>query len=131
MNFDDEYESCESTYATLCVYSTEFDCDNISELIGVTPTRTVSKDLNRFSGQNGWFLSTEDSIQSNDLRRHLYHLVKVLSDTGLHSDHLSSCKLWVYCYWSSSEGNGGPIIDVHLMEWMSKLGLDIHFDFYG
>ncbi len=34
----------------------------------------------------------------------------------------------IYCFWESTEGNGGPILDYRTMELLSIFKLDIHFD---
>ena len=34
----------------------------------------------------------------------------------------------IYCFWESTEGNDGPILDYRTMELLSVLKLDIHFD---
>jgi hypothetical protein len=84
---NDAYRTCERTCAKLLIYPGEMHPSRVTELLGVSPTRQVvagevsppiSSGLRRVGKINGWFLSSEEHVESKDVRRHLDWLLAKL-----------------------------------------------------
>lgn len=130
LEYKDEYASCARTYVTLSFYHDKFYSDEVTKILTINPTRTSEKNEFKKINQNGWFFSTQDMVKSRDVRRHLRFLLNTFKNkenefNSLRNDGWSSR---VYCFWESTEGNGGPIIDHWTMKLLSQFELDIHFD---
>lgn len=77
--YDDSYPTCERADAELRVYTGEMDPDLVSRRLGISPSRllvkgqqiTNSLGRERVVKLNGWFLSSEGTSASRDLRRHI------------------------------------------------------------
>src|SRR5260370_11458000 len=77
--YDDDYPTCERTYATLRIYHEAIDLTLISDELGIEPSGTqvkggvctVSCGLERVPEIGAWFLSSDDGIGSKDVRRHV------------------------------------------------------------
>lgn len=133
---DDADASCERTCAELIIYSGELLPSRVTELLGLSPTRTVatgeksppnSRGLVRIGILNGWFLSSEEHLDSKDLRRHIDWLIAQLRP---HASSLralqqtSGVRMYVRCPWWSKGGGGGPSLWPEQMRGLADLDLE-------
>ncbi len=131
-----DYETCEKTYATLRIYSSDIDPDEVTARLGIEPSEVQRqgelRGCGRFIRVNAWFLSSKDNVNSTDLNEHLEWLLdqvlpheealRELRDSGIKTD--------VACYWLSLTGNGGPTLFPEQMGKLAILSLDCWFDVY-
>jgi hypothetical protein len=136
--YDDDYPTCERTYAELRVY-TDLDPGRITALLGLQPAparpkRTAGVD---FAGKvpsgirHAWFLSTEEVVRSRDLRRHLDWLLSRLrqASPGIEEvRRLQGVAMFVTCVWWSASGDGGPTLGVDHMRGLVELGLECRLE---
>ncbi len=127
---ESDYQSCAETYATFCVYSDELTCEEIELLVGVKASRVVRIGDRASIKRNAFFLSSEGEISSFDSRVHLSYLINKLKGLDVTAMKKQKCEFYITCFWVSSSGNGGPMLDVELMGNLSQLGLDLEFDVY-
>jgi hypothetical protein len=131
--YSDDYSTCSSTFATLRVYSQTVSAAEITDALGVQPTRTLRPEGK--SNLHGWFLSSEGRVESRDLRRHLDWVLDQLA-TGPNPTTQVSARIpgrvWadVSCLWISAVGHGGPTLSPKQMQRMARLGLECWFDVY-
>jgi hypothetical protein len=123
--------SCTSTYATLCIYHEEMTAEDITNILSLEPTRTIQKNAKRIK-KNGWFLTTEDRIESTVLMDHLKALAE---DIRFNKDQIAllitkGAQARIFCFWVSAMGNGGPIINAEMLRFYGELNLDLHFDLW-
>jgi hypothetical protein len=141
---NDEYQTCERTCAELRIYGEALDTDNLTRILGVSPTRTVRKgDVRRgirgkgFTAKsNGWFLSSESHVESKDVRRHIDWIlgqVECKSNVILSVGATEDVLMTVHCAWWSRAGQGGPTLWPEQMRRLAALDLECSFDisFYG
>lgn len=142
---NDREENCERTDASLRIYSEEMTPLQITELLGMSPTSSVTKgqriptmfsDQFRLGKLNGWFLSSEGVVESKDLRRHLDWLLDRLDRSAEELAKLQErqgVRMCVYCIWWSKYGGGGPSLWPEQMRQLAALNLECCFDFqhYG
>ena len=134
--YNDDYPTCSSTYATLRVYFGAISPDEISSRLNLEPSRTQFAEV-RGPGimdvPAGWFLTSEGAVDSNDVRRHLDWLLHQIADKSSVFDSLRSAgvSIDVFCYWLSASGHGGPTLSPTQMSVLASLGLDVGFDVYG
>jgi hypothetical protein len=134
--YDDDYPTCQQTYAVLRIFSDSTSPREATALLGITPTDSFEKGeavgtRGAKRRQNGWFLSTEAQVQSRDSRRHLDWLVAAICDREEALSRLRSAgaEIDVSCYWVSL-GQGGPVIGPEQMKQLSRLGLEVWWDVY-
>ena len=133
--YDDDYPTCEETYATLRIYDEQLDPDIVSSRLVLTPSKAHKKGQalgrNRAAPVGGWFLSSRGQVTSKDVRRHIAWILEQLSgkeqllklqDEGYETD--------IFCYWVSASGHGGPMLDPDLMRLLVSFRLPIGFDVY-
>ena len=139
--YNDAYDTCAETYATFRAYTGEVEPDEVSRLLGMKPTGSVTQgkvivtgpSKGKISKLNGWFLSTKGQVDSKDLRRHLDSLLEALT---AHSDQLLTLQGMpnvttdVSCYWLSKSGHSGPTLSPKQMRMLCQLNLEIWFDCY-
>jgi hypothetical protein len=109
--------------------------DEITHLLDITPSRVRVKGEKSSLGvipKNGWFLGTQDEVDSKDVRAHVMDLIKRLDNCDEHLQKLkeSGCELRFNCFWESASGNGGPILDHEIIKEIGKLPVDIDFDIW-
>lgn len=128
--------SCSKTFATLRLFHEDLDPDRVSRLLGVQPTKGHRRDDLRPGGASPyrtgmWSLSTED-LGSLDIREHLDHLLDVAEPRAdaLAQLRLAGTRQDVFCYWATTDGQGGPALDPEQMGRLANLGLAISFDCY-
>lgn len=138
---DDEYGTCERTYAELRLYCGAMHPSAITSLLGVNPTsqvvlgepgRTNSLGRAPIGKLNGWFLSSEGNVESKDVRRHIDWLIAKLkpSSDALHELQAKpDIRMSVNCIWWSRFGDGGPTLWPDQMRALADLNLECSFDF--
>jgi hypothetical protein len=135
--YDDAYATCEKTYATLCIYlPDQYDPNSLSEELGITPSRIQVKGENREGSimrwPTAWFLTTDEIIQSKDVRRHIDWLIDQLTgkEKIIQKLKVNSSKVEISCFWLSSSGHGGPMLSSNTMGRLGELGIVLGFDVY-
>jgi len=131
MQYIDDFQSCARTYATLLVYPGERHPDEITSLLGVSPSRTSVAGEASPSRVNGWFISSQGVIGSKDSRRHIDWLLDQISAVENRFKELLShdgVRAEVRCFWESRSGNGGPIISPAQMSRLVQLDLSVSWD---
>ncbi len=131
--YSDDYSTCSSTFATLRIYSQTVRADEITDALGVQPTRTLSP--GEKSKLHGWFLSSEGRVQSRDLRRHLDWVLDQLAAGNNPTQQLTlripgKVVADISCLWISAVGHGGPTLSPKQMLRMARQGLECWFDIY-
>jgi hypothetical protein len=136
-DYDDEYATCERTYATLCIYLPEhINPNTISEELSIQPSRIrikgEVKDRRIKNWPNAWFLTTDEKIQSKDVRRHVDWLIEQLEgkEESILKLQANNGKIKISCYWLSSIGHGGPMLSPNTLKKLGDLGIEIEFDVY-
>lgn len=138
MKYDDAYETCVSTYASLRLFSDGVDPDSLTAILNLVPTTSFRKGepygnhghVRKF---NGWLLliSSEHFIDSKDSRRHIDWILERIGNksqelTGLRS---KGVEIDISCLWLS-KGQGGPTISPQQMTELARLGIDVWWDVY-
>lgn len=122
--------------AALRIFSETLEVEQITALVGLKPTRFYAKGdpVSACSPQlrrtNAWLLKSgiaED--QGIDV-----HLGWLLDLVGSKVDALrtlrETCKVDLFCGFSSTHGQGGTVLDKDLLGRLSALGLDLKIDLY-
>jgi hypothetical protein len=143
-SYDDSYPTCERTMAEFRVYPGDINPDEVTQMLGLEPTSTQrmggqstnSLGRVRISKKNGWFLSSENSIDSLDLRRHLDWLLEKIEPSAEAITQLqrtTGVSMTVHCVWWSAHGEGGPTLWPIQMRRLAALDLECGFEiaFYG
>jgi hypothetical protein len=127
---------CTRTYSTLRIFSDVVDPESISKTLGLEPTysfRTgdaysVCKLTRKY---NGWLLSTESSMDSQDTEEHIGSLLAKLHGKAeaVAALHVAGCELDIFSYWTSN-GQGGPSLTAEQMLILGKLGIPVSWDVY-
>lgn len=83
METDDNYETCEMTFATLRIYLPEdIVPEEVTKLLRLQPDNVLREGEVRPSGRvqriTGWFLGSEGRVDSRDSRRHIHWLLDQL-----------------------------------------------------
>jgi hypothetical protein len=138
--YDDAYATCANTYATFRAYTGELEPDEVSRMLGMQPSSSVTKGKmntnhppRKVSKLNGWFLSSKGHVESKDLRRHLDWLLEALAARRvefLALQAIPNVTMDVSCYWLTRSGHGGPTLSLKQMRALCELNLDIWFDCY-
>jgi hypothetical protein len=129
--YDDDYPTCERADAVVTLRSSALRPDQITSILGIHPTSTALAD-----GMHVWTLSTEASVHSRDLRRHLDWLINTINPVLSRLADLRALRgveVTVRCIWWSRYGDGGPILSPDQMSFFSKADLELWFEFgfYG
>lgn len=130
-DYNDAYPTCEETYVTLRVSSAALDMELVTRSLGMEPSPSAA------DSQSGgvpcrWMLTSKNSVESLDARRHLDWLLGMLSGKAESLRVLRDRDLTVdvCCYWRSGDGHGGPTLSPKQMRALGDLNLDLWFDFY-
>jgi hypothetical protein len=137
---DDDYETCERTKAILRIHCANRSPLEITEVLGVEPTKIVQVGVKvRPSGNedtpvgkvNLWMLDSEASVHSKDLRKHLDWLLDQVepSSTSLLRLRGEGLVMDVSCVWWSKFGEGGPTLWPTQMERLAGLDLELSIGF--
>lgn len=137
----DDNEDVERTCAVLCIYSGELRPDAVTQLLRISPTSVVAVGergkenrlgLAPVGKINAWFLSSEQHVESKDLRRHLSWLIGKLHPVR---DSLATLQqeagvcMYVSCPWWSRSGGGGPSLWPEQMLGLAELNLECTITF--
>jgi hypothetical protein len=139
-----DYPTCERTCAELRIYPDGISVEDVSTALRLTPTRACNAG-DAISGRSGrerkaprsmWYLSSEDNVESMDLRVHLDWILDRLESKGEYLEKLSYCgttKIYLTCIWWSASGHGGPTLWPEQMRRIANLGLELGFEiqFHG
>jgi hypothetical protein len=136
--YDDEYDTCEKTYVGLRIYPGKIHPDQVTKLLSIKPSRTqvagerIGNKKSKHVKNNGWFLSTENEIQSVDCGRHIDWILKKLSGKAdvIHNLQIEGAKIDISCFWVSKSGHGGPMLNPAQMKELSNLNIEIWCDVY-
>ncbi len=138
--YDDEYPTCEETYAELRIYHEDLDPSIISRRLGLTPTKAQKKgEIQNPYGRHprtapisGWFLSSREVISSRDCRRHIDWLLEQLAGKAKFLQELrdDGCITDINVYWVSKSGQGGPMIWSSSLSLLADIGADLGFSIY-
>jgi Domain of unknown function (DUF4279) len=129
---EDDYSTCQSTYATFRVYTGKTPPERVTCTLGIEPTELYANSQDD-AHVNGWMLSSKNQIDSRDVRQHIDWLLERLRGKQklLHLLQAESgVSMDVFCYWNSAQGQGGPSLDAEQMRQLADLNLDISFDCY-
>jgi hypothetical protein len=138
---NDDYESCERTFAELRVDTGTMHPSVVSDLLDIKPTSQVilgesgpinSVGRSRIGKINGWFLSSEGNVKSRDTRRHLDWLIAKLQQSSRALRKLQTnpgIRMCVNCIWWSRFGDGGPTLWPEQMRVLADLNLECSFAF--
>jgi hypothetical protein len=138
--YNDEYPTCEATYATLRVYPGEIDPESVTQRLGVAPSSfqrrgdiTSKSSRARPVPMHGWFLESETMVHSKDCRRHIDWILDQLATKtdAVLALQQAGCKMDISCYWLSRNGHGGPTVSPAQMKRLAEMNLDLGFDIYG
>ena len=133
---DDLFPSCRRTYATLAIYHDYADPSDITRALLINPDRTQQLGKERRPGKvaevSAWFLSSQGSSKSNDLRVHLSWILDQISPHTETCYNLIENKFYfrIYCFWESESGNGGPVLDREIIHRLSTFPGEVHFDIW-
>jgi hypothetical protein len=137
--YQDDYPTCRSTYATLGIYSDDCAPPAITALMGCEPTRTLEKGERLVKDRpsaaiegHTWLLSSKDHVSSRDCRRHIDWLLDRLEPLALRTAELQAkgCTIDIFCCWLSKSGHGGPTLSPHQLRRLAECSVTIGFDCY-
>ena len=126
--YDDNYATCERTYATFRIYG--IPPHQVTEALRVQPT-----EMQTASGParpDAWVLSSKTAVESRDVRRHIDWCLDQLGSKGeaLARLRADGARMDIFCYWLSASGHGGPTIAPAQAAKLAALDLDCGFDVY-
>lgn len=129
--YDDAYPTCLETYATLRVSSGHHDPAHLAARLPISGMTC------RLSKRRGppiaiWRLSTQDTVQSRDTRRHVDWLLDRIEPFAIALDALRSggAKADIFCYFVNI-GQGGPMLSPPQLQRLAALRLEIGWDVYS
>lgn len=134
-----DYPTCESTYGTLLIHSSDMDPREVTSLLGINPSKSqVAGDVRASRNHpiliklSGWFLSTEDKVSSKDSRDHINWILENLAgkDDAFIELRERGWEPSLSIYWLSLSGYGGPTLSPSQMKRLAELDLEIWFDCY-
>lgn len=144
--YNDEYATCEETYATLRFINEDGSPKVVTDLLQVTPTRRTTKGEdhiwaegewrarpnNRPAKMSSWSLCTRRRLCSRDARRHIDHLLDQLAgkDSAVAQLRHQGWQGEITVFWVSKSGHGGPTLHPACMSRLGQLGLTLWFDVY-
>jgi hypothetical protein len=134
--YDDNYPTCAKTFSTLRIFADEVSAAEITNALGVAPTKSFLKgephSKGLFRKAHGWFYSTEKFSSSKDTRQHIDLILEALDGKVkvIKALHQRGCKLDIMSYWVS-HGQGGPALWPHQMLKLGKLGIEVWWDIYS
>lgn len=131
--YNDEYETCADTYATLRIYPELYSPAQVTELLGISGAKEVaaSSTVKKSVRPAAWFFSSKGVVTSKDSRRHIDWLLDHLKNKkeAVQELHQTSV-IDISCYWLSASGHGGPTISPHQMQRLSELNIEVFWDIY-
>lgn len=139
MDFCDDYPTCEETSAVLRIFSDEIDPTEITRFLAIEPSSIQIKGERKYlnkekyiNQENGWFLDSENAVESRDLRRHLDWLLNKLNNCHNQLRELADrgAEITIFCPWRSALGQGGPTMDPKQMKLLGDLNIELIFEFW-
>lgn len=139
-----ETANCARTYATFRLAGDALKPDEVSAVLGLTPTRGLAKDQEVPVGRKGkttrrqrtgiWLLDTAHSVESTSLERHLIHLLDAIEPAAaalqaLRDKHELDADF--FCFWESATGTGGPEFSPSTLTRIAALDAPLGIDFYS
>ena len=132
-------------YATLRFAGDELEPREISDALGVVPTRAYRKGERYFAGPRTgeltgrtgiWLLSTDNVVTGCDLGRHLSYLVNLIFESepgrAVALRRLIAgrdLEARVSCFWHGTAGEPAPSIPAPVIEAFRQLPAEIETDF--
>jgi Domain of unknown function (DUF4279) len=126
LSYDDGYETCERTVATLRIYGVEPAV--VTNYLKVDPSVAHVGPQAR----SAWILSSDEHVSSKDLRRHLDWLLDMIvpGAAGLKAlQAMEGVITNVTCVWWSAAGDGGPTLWPRQMRRLADPDLECSFEF--
>jgi len=136
---EDDYPTCQETYATLRVYHDTADPNDVSSALGLTPSSTQRvgeqferRGIIRTYRLAGWFYGSKSAVESYDSQKHLHWLCDRLEplDQQLRALRAAGWRMDIACFWDSSPGHGGPTLSPALLRRLAALEIELWFDVY-
>lgn len=135
--YDDNWATCARTYASLRIFKSDLDPNAVEKLLGLEATDSY-RTGDRVGSQGGhrtngaWILSTESTVVSKDLRRHIDWLLDRIDPRAMEFDELAGTGVEadIFCYWESATGHGGPGLSPPQMERLVRRNLPVGVDVY-
>jgi Domain of unknown function (DUF4279) len=136
--YNDDYDICDRVVAELLIYGDELEPDVLSERLGISPSRskrrgqitTNSLGRSRIAKVGMWFLSSENNVESKELRRHLDWLISQLRDLVSELRVLQNePHVWmnITVIWWSNSGDGGFTLEPKHMRAMADMNVECRF----
>jgi len=143
--YDSEYATCERTAARVRVYGEGLEPNAVSVALGIQPSKSqrmgdkvaTSPGRKRVAKTGLWLLSSEEHVESRDLRDHLDWLLGVLVPKAeeLHTilEPMEAVEADISCIWWSKYGQGGPVLWPEHLDGLARVGLELGLDisFFG
>ncbi|NWK57778.1 DUF4279 domain-containing protein [Verrucomicrobiaceae bacterium N1E253] len=109
----------------------------VTTRLNVEPTRQNVKGekiagIRRPARINGWFLSSQNKVESFDSRRHIDWILDQIYER---SEELNDMMEQGFCiditsFWVSKSANGGPTLSPYQMKRLSDLNIEVWWDIY-
>ncbi|QJE97708.1 DUF4279 domain-containing protein [Luteolibacter luteus] len=136
--YDESYPTCSYTHAWLRVMGEDVDPDEVTAIVGVSPTSTqrrgnpVEGHPGKTYSRGGWWIGTEGLLGSKDARHHLDWILEKVpgKEQEFMELHRRGYLVDVCVRWDSRHGHGGPTISPKQMKALADLGVDLWFDVY-
>lgn len=127
--------NCSETSATIRIVGESVHPEELTVLIGISPTLRVSIGETAPAGTHPrregiWAWSTKDLIDSTDLEDHVSRVLEQLPP-NFRSLVPSGARCEILCVWRSATGHGGPSLSSELLARLAHAGVDLDFDFYS
>ena len=140
-----EADGTVKAYATLRFAGDKLEPQEISDVLGVNPTRAYRKGerylagprTGELTGRTGiWLLSTDNVVKGSDLARHLSYLMKLIfeGEPGRIAAlqrliARRGLKAHASCFWHGKAGARKPSIPAPVIEAFKQLPAEIEPDF--
>ena len=136
----DENTLCKKTNVTFRIVGPEIAPNEITEALGVEPSKAFAKGENYQTKRSGirqrpighWSITTEGLIDSTSVERHALKLLELLdseNDALRSLQENEDCRLSVIVWWEALEGHGGYTLTSATLQRLSALCEDIDFQF--
>jgi Domain of unknown function (DUF4279) len=131
--YDDDYDPCAETFATLRIFSGEAHPQTVTDCLGIQPSRITLEATAPYRRANTWFLTSEGVVKSRDFRRHIDWMLGQLLPACAAIEELKKggaiCNF--HCYWVMSRTNGYLVLSQNQMSGLAALGIEIWWDIYS
>lgn len=131
--YDDEYDPCAETYATLRIFTGAAHPQTVTDRLGIQPSKITLEATSPYRRANAWFLTSEKVVKSRDFRRHIDWMLTQLLPVRVAVEELKQggaiCNF--YCYWVMSRTNSTLLLSQHQLSGLAALGIEIWWDIYS